>query len=76
VKTKLRGLVKVVQDDNNELTVGDDIFHFGELVDPYRVAASNDLEKNSNFCIVENIFVDIDVDVDELNVVLSSNAHT
>jgi hypothetical protein len=76
VKTKLRGIVEVVPDDNNELTVGDDIFQLGELVDPYRVAPSNDLEKNSKFCIAENIFVDIDVDADELNVVLSSNAHT
>ena len=32
----------------------DDIFQFSELVDPYRVALSNDLEENSNFDIAEN----------------------
>jgi hypothetical protein len=36
----------------------------------------NDLEENLIFYIAKNIFVDIDVDVDELNGVLSSNAHT
>jgi hypothetical protein len=74
VKIKPRGHVKVVQDDNDELNVGDDIFQLGELVDPYRVAPSNDLEENSNFHIVENIF--IDVDVEELNDSLSSSGHT
>jgi hypothetical protein len=65
VKTKPRGHVKVVQDDNDQLNMGDDIFQLGELVDPYRVASSNDLEENSNFCITDNIFVDIDTE--ELN---------
>jgi len=74
VKTKPRGHVKVVQDDNDQLNMGDDIFQLGELVDPYRVASSNDLEENSNFHIVENIF--IDVDVEELNDSLSSSGHT
>jgi hypothetical protein len=45
--------------------VGDDVFQLDELVDPYRVASSNDLEENSNFCITDNIFVDIDTE--ELN---------
>ena len=49
MKTKLRGRVEVVQDDNNELTMRDDIFQLGELVDPYRVAPSNDLEKKLKF---------------------------
>jgi hypothetical protein len=35
MKTKLRGYVKVIQDDNDELTMGDDIFQLGELVYPY-----------------------------------------
>jgi hypothetical protein len=35
VKTKSKGYVEVVQDDNDELTMGDDVFQFGELVDPY-----------------------------------------
>jgi hypothetical protein len=74
VKTKLRGHVKAVQDENNELIVGDDVFQLGELVDPYRIALSNDLEENSNFHITDNIFVD--VDVEELNGVLSSIEHT
>jgi hypothetical protein len=50
--------------------VGDDVFKLGELVDLYRVAPSNPLEEISNFCIVENIFVD--VDVEGLNDVLRS----
>jgi hypothetical protein len=65
VITKSRGRVEVVQDRNDELTVGDDVFQLDELVDPYRVASSNDLEENSNFCITDNIFVDIDTE--ELN---------
>jgi hypothetical protein len=35
VKTKSKGYVEVVQDDNDELTMGDDVFQFGELVNPY-----------------------------------------
>jgi hypothetical protein len=49
VKTKPRGLVGSVQDRNDELTAGDDVFQLGELVAPYQVALSNDLEENSNF---------------------------
>jgi len=74
VKTKTKSRVDVVHDGNDELTVGNDVFQLGELVYPYRVALSNDLEENSNFCFVENIFVD--VDAKELNDVLSSNEHT
>jgi hypothetical protein len=40
------------------------------LVEPYWVALSIDLEENSIFCVFDNIFVDIDVE--KLNVVLSS----
>ena len=74
MKTKLNGHVEVVQDGNDELIVGDDVFQLGKLVDTYRVAPSNNLKENSNFCIIENIF--IDVDAEELNDVLSSNKHT
>jgi hypothetical protein len=74
VKTKLRGRVEVIQDENDELIMEDDVFQLGELVDPYQVAPSNDLEKNSNFCITDNIFVN--VDIEELNDVLSSSGHT
>jgi hypothetical protein len=38
VKTKLKGRVEIVQDGNNELTIGDDVFQLCKLVDPYRVA--------------------------------------
>ena len=74
VKTKPIGRVKVVQDGNNELTMGGDVFQLGELVDLYRVAMFNDLEENLNFHIVDNIFVD--VNAKELNDVLSSSRHT
>jgi hypothetical protein len=72
VKTKPRGLVEIVQDRNDELTARDDVFQLGELVVPYHVALSNDLEENSNFCITNNIFVD----AEELNDILSSNGYT
>jgi hypothetical protein len=39
------------------------------LVESYLVAPLINLEENSNFCIFDNIF--IDVDAKELNVVLS-----
>ena len=72
MKTKPRGLVGSVQDRNDELTAGDDVFQLGELVAPYQVALSNDLKQNSNFCITNNIFVDVDVDAEKLNDILSS----
>jgi hypothetical protein len=75
VKTKLRGHIEVVQDENNELIMGDDVFQLGELVDSYQIVLSNDLEENSNFHITDNIFVDVDVDAKELNGVLSSIKH-
>jgi len=74
LKTKPRGRVEVVQDGNDESNIGDDVFQLGELVDPYRVALSIDLEEKSNFNVTGNIF--IDVDAKELNVVFSSNGLT
>jgi len=59
VKTKLKGRVWVVQDGNNKVIMGDDVFQLDELVDPY--------------CIAENIFVD--VDIEELNDVLRTSKH-
>jgi hypothetical protein len=47
----------------------DEVFQASELVKPYRVASSINLEENLNFCV----FDDSLVDVEELNVVLSSN---
>jgi hypothetical protein len=53
--------------------VRNEVFQLSKLVNPYRVAPSNDLEENSNFSIAENIF--FDVDTKELNDVLSSTWH-
>ena len=41
------------------------------MVEPYRVAPSIELEENSNFRVSDDSLVD--VDVEELNVVLSSS---
>jgi hypothetical protein len=48
----------------------DEVFQASELVEPYRVAPSIDLEENSNFRVFDDSLVD--VDVEELNAVLSS----
>ena len=74
VKTKLKRRVPVVLDGNNELTVRDDVFQLDQLVDPYRVALSNDLEEKLNFHNAKNTFVD--VDVEKLNDVLKTSEHT
>jgi len=52
----------------------DEVFQASELVEPYRVASSIDLEENSNFRVFNNILIDVDVDAKELNVVLSSTS--
>jgi transposase len=51
--------------------VRDEVFQVSELVEPYRVAPSIDLEENSNFRVLDDSLVD--VDAEELNVVLSSS---
>jgi len=51
--------------------MGDDVFQVSEFVEQYQVALSIDLEENLNFHVFDNIFVD--VDVEGLNVVLSSS---
>jgi hypothetical protein len=51
--------------------VRDEVFQVSELVEPYRVAPSIDLEENSNFHVFNDSLVD--VDAEELNVVLSSS---
>jgi len=51
--------------------VRDEVFQVSELVEPYRVAPLIDLEENSNFHVYDDSLVD--VDVKELNVVLSSS---
>jgi hypothetical protein len=50
----------------------DEVFQASELVKPYRVAPSIDLEENLNFHVFNDSLVD--VDVEELNVVLSSTS--
>ena len=68
LKTKSRGRVELVQDENENTSVQDEVFQVSELVEPYRVAPSIDLEKKSNFHVFDNSLVD--VDVKKLNVVL------
>jgi hypothetical protein len=48
-----------------------EVFQANELVEPYRVAPSIDLEEDSNFRVFDYSLVD--VDVEELNAVLSSS---
>jgi hypothetical protein len=50
----------------------DEVFQASELVEPYRVAPSIDLEENSNFRVFDDSLVD--VDVEELNAILSSTS--
>jgi hypothetical protein len=45
----------------------DEVFQASELVEPYRVAPSIDLEENLNFRVFNDCLVD--VDAEELNVV-------
>jgi len=71
LKMKPRGHVEVVQDENEDTSVQDEVFQVSELVEPYRVAPSIELEENSNFRVFDESFVD--VDAKELNVVLSSS---
>jgi len=73
LKMKPRGRVELVQDENKDTSVRDEVFQVSELVEPYRVAPSVDLEENSNFRVFDDSLVD--VDAEELNVVLSSSGH-
>jgi hypothetical protein len=50
----------------------DEVFQASELVEPYRVAPSIDLEENLNFRVFNDSLVD--VDAEELNAVLSSTS--
>jgi len=71
LKTKPRGHVELVQDENEDTSVQDEVFQVSQLVEPYRVAPSIDLEENSIFCVFDDSLVD--VDAEELNVVLISS---
>ena len=46
---KPRGRVEVVQDENEDKSMRDEVFQVSELVEPYRVSPSIELEENSNF---------------------------
>jgi len=71
LKTKPRGRVEVVQDENEDTSVRDEVFEVSELVETYRVAPSIELEENSNFRVFDDSLVD--VDAEELNFILSSS---
>ena len=71
LKTKPRGRVELVQDENEDTSVRDEVFQVSELVETYRVAPLIELEENSNFRVFDYSLVD--VDAEELNVVLSSS---
>jgi hypothetical protein len=71
LKMKPQGRVEVVQDENEDTSVRDEVFQVSELVEPYRVAPSIELEENSNFHVFDDSLVD--VDAEELNFVLSSS---
>jgi len=50
----------------------DEVFQASELVEPFRVAPSIDLEENLNFHVFNDSFVD--VDAEKLNAILSSTS--
>ncbi|KAL3568114.1 hypothetical protein D5086_030765 [Populus alba] len=62
---------RLEEDENEDTSVRDEVFQVRELVEPYRVAPSIELEENSNFRVLDDSLVDIDGE--ELNVVLSSS---
>jgi hypothetical protein len=65
LKTKPQSCVEVVQDENEDTSVRDEVFQVSELVEPYQVAPSIELEENSNFHVFDDSLVD--VDAKELN---------
>ena len=71
LKTKPKGRVEVVQDENEDTSVIYEVFQANELVELYRVTHSIDVEENWNFRVCDDSLVD--VDVVELNDVLSSS---
>ena len=73
-KNETRGRFEIVQDENEDTSVQDEVFQVSELVEPYRVAPSIDLEEISIFCVFDDSLVD--VHAKELNVVLSSSGQT
>ena len=57
LKTKSKGRVEVVQDENDYSNMGDDVFQVSELVEPYRVDPSIDLKENLNLLNLHIIIV-------------------
>ena len=74
LKTKHKGRVELVQHKNEDTSVQDEVFQVSELVEPYRVAPSIDLEEISIFCVFDDSLVY--VHAKDLNVVLSSSGQT
>ena len=70
-KNETQGSCRACSDENEDTSVRDEVFQVSELVEPYRVAPSIDLEENLNFRVLDENLVD--VDAEELNVVLSSS---
>ena len=60
LKTKPRGRVEVVQDENEDTSVRDEVFQVSEVVEPYRVTPSIELEENSNFRVFDYSLVDVE----------------
>jgi hypothetical protein len=60
LKTKPRGCVEVVQDENEDTSMRDEVFQISELIEPYRIVPSIELEKNSNFRVFDDSLVDVD----------------
>jgi hypothetical protein len=60
LKTKPKGRVEVVQDENEDTSVIDEVFQASELVEPHWVAPSIDLEENLNFYVFNDSLVDVD----------------
>ena len=54
--------------------VRDNVFQIDELIDPYQIAPSTNLEKNSDFHVAEITFVD--VNAEKLNDILRTGGHT
>jgi len=71
LKMKPWGRVDVVQDENEDTSVRDEVFQVSELVEPYQVTHSIELEENLNFRVFDDSV--IDVESEDLNVVLSSS---
>jgi hypothetical protein len=64
LKTKPRGHVEVVQDENEDTRVRDEVFQVSELVEPYRVAPSTEIEE-LNVVLSTSKQANVDADDDD-----------